>query len=197
MTATLDRPRSTPRDVKVHAEGNAVKLASHAVVPEHLLDGGEIVILAIKPSMWFVPLVSARWILAGIGLMALGMSEWSPPEFQWYFLRAGAWAAVLRIGWAILEWVSTLYVLTNHRLMRIRGVFHVELFECRLKKIQNMYLSLTLAERLTRTGTLVFMTAAAAGGGSAMWRIVARPLEVHEQVVAAIRKAQDRNGGAL
>jgi hypothetical protein len=203
MSATLQRPHSEPhsqrpqsldrRKVVVHAEGpadRAVNIAVAGVVPEHLLDGGEIVHLAIKPSMWSVLLVSGRWILLGVAMYFFSCSEWCPLQFHWYVYQAGFWIALGRLGWAVLEWVSTLYVLTNLRVMRLRGVFNVELFECRLQRVQNTFLTLSFAERLIRIGTITFQTAGQLG--TASWRMVAHPWEVHEQVVAAIHRAQDR-----
>jgi uncharacterized membrane protein YdbT with pleckstrin-like domain len=100
------------------------------------------------------------------------------------------------MGWATLEWVSRLYVLTNRRVMRLRGVFNVELFECALSRIQNTYVTLSVGERATRTGTVTFQTAGGPGA-EASWRIVARPLEIHERLREAIGRANRRNGNGL
>jgi uncharacterized membrane protein YdbT with pleckstrin-like domain len=147
--------------------------------------------LAIKPSMWFVALSSFRWVALGVAMMVFSTSDWSPGQFKWYIYYAGCWIALGRIGWSVLEWVSTLYVLTNYRVMRLRGVFNIDLFECRLRNVQNTFLTASFAERILRIGTITFQTGSA---GTASWRMVARPWEIHEQVVAAIRRAQDRNG---
>jgi uncharacterized membrane protein YdbT with pleckstrin-like domain len=115
--------------------------------------------------------------------------------------RGGGRLAVVvagaRLAWAILEWVSRLYVLTNHRVMRIRGVFYVELFECALSRLQNTYATFSPLERLSRTGTITFQTAAGGPGGTASWRIVSRPLEVHEKLREAIRREQNRGKNGL
>src|SRR5437016_3942167 len=39
-------------------------IVADVLVPAHLLDGGEIVIFAIKPSLWFVIFSSVRWLAA-------------------------------------------------------------------------------------------------------------------------------------
>lgn len=193
-----EEPRTgSPRQVVAHAEGRAgpaIGLAMEQVVPAHLLDGGEIVHFALKPSPWFVLIVSIRWIITGLALTYFSMSEWAPSGSRWYLWYLGFSLAAGRVGWGLMEWVSRLYVLTNRRVMRIRGVFNVELFECSLDRIQNTYLTLSVFERLTRTGTVTFQTAAGSGGstGTASWRIVARPMEVHEQLRDAVNRARNR-----
>jgi uncharacterized membrane protein YdbT with pleckstrin-like domain len=197
VKATLERPVKRPQGVVAHAEGRAgpvVGLELGQVLPAHLLDGGEVVHFALKPSPWFVVLVSIRWVAVGIALSYFSMTEWVPHASRWYLYYLGFSLAAARIGWGMLEWVSRLYVLTNRRVMRIRGVFNVELFECSLDRIQNTYLTLSILERITRTGTISFQTAAGSGGstGTASWRIVARPLEVHEQLREAVIRSRNR-----
>lgn len=201
MTVT-EKPQTRPaRDLVAHAEGRSgAVLTMQQAIPAHLLDGGEIVHLAIKPSPWFVLLVSLRWVLVGIAIMVLSMMEDLPIPFtsKWYLYHLGLWMAVGRLAWGMLEWVSRLYVLTNRRVMRIRGVFSVEVFTCSLDRIQNTYITLSVSERLTRTGTVTFQTAAAGGaGGAASWRVISRPLEVHEQLREAVRRAQNRGNHGL
>ena len=184
------------RNIVAHAEGStgtAVRLPVEAMVPSHLLDGGEVVHFAIKPSPWFVLLSSLRWVTAMVLVAGLGMTEVVTPSYRTYVLQMAILFAGARLGWAMLEWVSRLYVLTNRRVMSIRGVFRVEMFECTLDRIQNTGLTLSLSERTVRVGTIAIQTAAAgSGGGTGFWRMVARPLEVHEKLREAIRRALNR-----
>jgi uncharacterized membrane protein YdbT with pleckstrin-like domain len=201
VTVATD-PQPQDRNLALHAEGptsGVVRLPVEALVPAHLLDGGEVVLFAIKPSPWFVLIVSLRWLAVAILLGILANRDLLPSGVRWYLYQSAVAVAGFRLGWAILEWVSRLYVLTNHRVMRIRGVFYVELFECTLSKLQNTYATFSLAERLTRTGTITFQTAAAGGGpgGTASWRIVSRPLEVHQKLREAIRREQNRGNNGL
>jgi len=170
----------------------AVRLTSESVVPPHLLDGGEIVHFAIKPAPWFIVLVSLRWIVAAAMIACLAWADVVAPHYRVSALQAAVLIAAARLGWAAMEWVSRLYVLTNRRVMSIRGVTKVEVFECALDRIQNTYVTLPLLERLARVGTVTFQTAAASSGvgGTGAWRIVAKPLEVHEQLLAAIHRAR-------
>lgn len=174
------------------AAPGVVGLTTESIVPESLLDGGEVVHFAIKPAPWFILLVSLRWILAAAMVACLAWMDVVAPYYRMFALQAAVLIAAARLGWAAMEWVSRLYVLTNRRAMSIRGVTKVEVFECALDRIQNTYLVLSPPERLARVGTVAFQTAAASSGagGTGTWRMVAKPLEVHEQLLTAIHRAR-------
>jgi len=161
------------------------------LLPAHLLDGDEIVILAIKPSLWFVVFVSARWVTAMIMVTVLAgwLSAQIPPLRAELIVRGAVALAGARLGLAMLQWVSHLYVLTNRRVLRLRGIFNVDLFECQLTRIQHTYVTLAWYERLVGAGTISFSTAGSAAA-EADWRHVARPLEVHERVRSAVLRSQ-------
>ena len=206
MTVTVEKDRP-PRDAEAEPAGHdpalwsegpsggAVGLSVPLVVPAHLLDGGEVVIFAIKPSPWFVLLVSLRWIALGVVVALLAEAEFMPSAYRWYLYQAAIWLTAARLGWATLEWVSRLYVLTDRRVMRICGVFEADLFECALMRIQSTSATLPLAERILRVGTIRFETAGESGGAS--WRMVAKPLEVHQKLREAIRRAQNRGSNGI
>lgn len=166
-------------------------IAAGDLLPAHLLDGGEVVLFAIKPSPWFVLFVSARWLLAVGAIILLsswvatviGMSSGAPVVKAALTLGAG------RVGFAILEWASRLYVLTNRRVMRIRGVFNINLFDCSLLRIEQTQIVLSWYERLFALGTISFVTTSDRAFEVA-WPHVAHPAEVHEQVRAAISRAR-------
>ncbi len=195
MTATIEPGGRVAPGEAAQSEETApglVGLTTESVVPESLLDGGEVVHFAIKPAPWFILLVSLRWILAAFMIACLAWIDVVAPDYRVFALQAAVLIAASRLGWATLEWVSRLYVLTNRRAMSIRGVTKVEVFECTLARIQNTYLVLSPLERLARIGTVAFQTAAASAGtgGTGTWRMVAKPLEVHEQLLAAIHRAR-------
>jgi hypothetical protein len=164
------------------------------LVPAHLLDQNEIVIMAIKPSLWFVVFESSRWLII-LTLVALAAAGWGE-QLAWVHSRTVVQAAAVlmsaRVGFAMLQWVARLYVLTNRRVLRLRGIFNIQVFECGLPRIQNTFLTLSWYERLLALGSIHFATAGT-GQIEASWVNVNRPLEVHEQVRAAIHHSH-RNG---
>lgn len=193
--ATLRVVRAAePHLTEAGAQREAVGSAN--LVPAHLLDGGEIVILAIKPSLWFIVFASARWlVLMSLIIIAAGWLGRHLPHLNTPTIVHAALAlAAARVALAILQWVSRLYILTNRRIMRLTGILNIDLFECPLTKIQNTYLTLTWYERLTRLGTISFATAGT-GGIEASWINVNNPLELHERLRSAIHRAQKSQNG--
>lgn len=156
-----------------------------------MLDGDEIIQLSIKPSLWFIPLVSLNVLLAltfvavalGIAMHA-GSLTTGPVPFQ--ILAA---LAALRLGVATLQWASRLYVLTNRRVMRFKGVLNVEVAERRLLNIERVELDAPWYGRALRLASLRMHGSESAGSPLA-WDDVARPQEIHEIIVRAIRKVQ-------
>jgi len=199
MFATLARqPRSSLAMVEANAAAGPSAYAEDQALPAHLLDGGEVVELKIKPSLWFILFASFRMLLAMGLIVALSypLSRVLDPVglSRPLLLKVAMALAGARLAIATLQWVSRIYVLTNRRVMRIRGIFNVDIFECQLSRIQNTFMRLTLYERLFALGTIGFATAGT-GGIEASWENVNHPLEIHERVRAAIHKAQGRNGG--
>lgn len=172
-------------------------IGAASLVPAELLDGGEIIIFAVKPSLWFVFLQSARWLVAM--LAAVLLAHWFGEDLvgvhESTIIRAAVAIAGIRVGLALLLWVSRLYILTNRRIMRLTGIFNIDLFECQLTKIQNTVLTIAWYERIFGIGTISFATAGAGGGFEASWVNVNQPLEVHERVRAAINRAQRPGNG--
>src|SRR5262245_46491126 len=103
------------------APAPTMTLAADGLVPAQLLDGGEIIILALKPSLWFVPIVSLRWLALAVLLFAC--AQWSGlAGYSWTLIQVALIIAFGRLGYAMLQWASRSYYLTNRRVMRIRGV---------------------------------------------------------------------------
>lgn len=162
-----------------------------AAVPSDLLDGGEVVILAIKPSPWSVAFEVLPWVFGGAVLVAL--SPWL--AFGAWTLAAGSLAQLvmavvgLRLGLALLQWVSRVYVLTNRRVMRIRGVFRATIFESPLVKLINTGVTAAPHERAIALGSIWFNTGAATADGT--WYHISRPDEIHAQIRRAVERSLD------
>ena len=177
--------------VEVPPAGASLQV-EHAAVPRDLLDDGEVVVLAIKPSLWSVLFNSFQWFCAAGVVIAL----------DWWFggvlsaavrvpvIQIAVAVAALRLGMAVMQWVSQAYVLTNRRVMRIRGVFRADVFACPLVQIIGSQVTAGPHEALTRLGTIRFNTGHTTGDGS--WYHVARPDEVHAEIRRALERAIDR-----
>ena len=187
------RPRLAPRFVAAVDTAPTVRTSAESlVIPADILDGGEIVLLAIKPSLWFVVFDSARWIVVGALLLILAAVtplrpiDLSVPSITQlaFLIMAG------RMGVGLLRWVSQFYVLTNRRIMRLRGVFKADIHSCPLLRIRRTGVSVGLHERITNLGTIHFFVDAEPNP-DLHWRQVAHADEVHDR----IRRAIDRLPG--
>jgi membrane protein YdbS with pleckstrin-like domain len=194
MTSVLEKERFLA-DTPARATPGLV--VERALVPEGLLNGDEIVLLAVKPSLWFIPLRSGPYLLAAAALAALTCwlsRHGFPPDVARLGLQAAAAIALIRISVAMFQWASRLYVLTNRRVMRIKGVLHVHVFECPLTRIQNTHLSFSLPQRLLRIGSIHIETAGTLGGG-ATWEHLAQPTLVHTRLRNAIGRSHPSGQG--
>jgi len=173
------------------ADGGALTERAAAALTSRLLQPGETIVLLLKPSPLFIVLAPLGTLIA-IGLLtaiavvagdAIGLSS----SQQRGLAGVGVSLLMLRLAWQFLEWLSRLYVLTDQRLVRQQGVLRVNIFECPLSKVQHTDLALSLRERLTGLGTIAFSTAGT-GGIDAVWHMIARPMEVHQTVIEALRR---------
>jgi uncharacterized membrane protein YdbT with pleckstrin-like domain len=177
--------------------GTAVSLPMRDVLPAHLLDGGEVVHFAIKPSPWFLLLVSLRTLLAAALVGALAWTEVLMPDYRDYAFQLALLVAALRLGWAILEWTARLYVLTNRRVMSIRGILRPDVFACPLQRVQRTELTASAGERAVRAGTILIHTKANGDeAGKAAWAMVSRPNEVFERLHEAVERAHHKGNHA-
>lgn len=156
-----------------------------------MLDGDEVIQLSIKPSLWFIPLVAAKWVLA-MALLAAGVAVvmregWTREGLIVFQLLIGV--AAIRVGVATLQWASRLYVLTNRRVMRFKGILSVDVAERRLAQIGQIKLHIPRYGYALRLGSIL-MQLAEHDSAPLWWDDLARPHEIHEILERAIRKAQ-------
>lgn len=199
MTAT--KPRSKPdarvANLRAPAEGvtngdaDEAHPAAAVMLPADLLQPGEIIILLLKPSPWFIVLGPLKTLVAlSLATLAMIAAQFYVPPLgvsQREIALLGVALIGLRLFWQFLEWLSRVYVLTDQRVIRIMGVLRVSIFESPLRQIQHTSVLFSLRERLVGLGTLAFATAGT-GGYEAFWIMVDRPMEVHHKVVQTLRR---------
>lgn len=176
------------------AVGEAPAPAPATTVAEALggdfMSGGEIVLLAVKPSMWRMVFESAPWLVATLALSVLTLSMGSPIVGVSTSLAA---QLILLIGLgrlavAVLRWVPAWHLLTNRRLMDIRGVRTPRVSSLFLTDIAESETSATTPERLVGIGTITF-TPRLADQPPRLWRSIPDHIEVHDRIRRAIREA--------
>ena len=123
----------------------------------HVLRDGELVILILKPSVWFIPLSSIRFIAVVVLIVAatrLAATRDLIHVNTLALLEAGIFFIAGRVMWAVMQWTARLYVLTDLRIIRIAGVFNVSIFDCPLRKVARTRVIYTFRERLFAVGSI-------------------------------------------
>lgn len=196
MTGSEGRMSST----EASAEEPLVDVLAPAGMQQVLQDG-ETVILALRPSPWFI-LIDGSWvyfasIFVALLLAWLAHQPWSPvilPESQIFPLLATVLS--IRIVWKFLDWANRVYVLTDQRIMRRRGVIQYSLIEAPLDRIQHSAIFTRVVERVLGMGTIGFATAGS-GRFEVIWEMIANPLEIHRRVNDAIERYGRRGDHGL
>ena len=162
----------------------AVLLASH------ILRDGECVLLLLKPSMWFIVLTALPFAAIVAIFYIAGQIFTNPGRSQSVaYVEIAVGLIVARVIWATLQWMARFYVLTDMRVLRLGGIFNIELFDCPLRKVARTRRVAITSERIVRTGSIEIVPAEGEWRYST-WQTVARPAEVHEAIVAAIDRAK-------
>jgi hypothetical protein len=196
----------TPPDAsgKLNAEGSAGAVAPPAVplrrsslaalLAGHILQDGEVVILILKPSLWFLVLSSLPFA-AVTSIMLIWFLMYTDPMRPEKLAYSEVAVVLLagRLVWAILQWMGRFYILTDLRILRLGGVFSIELFDCPLRKIARTRVVASTLERIVRTGSIEIVPLE---GSWALgnWQTIDQPKEVHEQIVASINRAKQGGG---
>ena len=124
----------------------------------------------------------------GAHLAAEAFSQDVLRKVVFLFCAAAAW---LRIVIAAQQWRARLYVLTDRRVLCIRGVLRDDTFQCPLKGVCRTVLATAFLERAFGLGSLFFVVGdddECPGG----WVSIARPTEVEQIVNEAVRRARSR-----
>lgn len=200
--ANDDNTRRTPGSY--WAEGEPVlglpTNRADALLPADLLQGGEVIIMLLKPSLLYNLLACMEIVLTLVVLSAilLVIEPWLnarmtlpiPPRQLAALLLA---LAGLRVAWQFLQWIGEVYVLTDQRVIRVRNFFRPEVFQAPLARLQHTELIFSIRERVFGLGSIAFSTAGT-GLAEAYWLMIRRPLAVHRKIVQAINRAQGNSG---
>lgn len=160
-----------------------------ALLTGHILRDGEVVLLILKPSLWFIAFSAMRFA-AAVLIIAIGAQLWMDHSRAAESIAyAGAFLLAGRVMWAVLQWMGRLYVLTDLRIVRLSGVFNVEIYDCALRKVGTTRLTKTFREKLWRLGSIEILPSDDSCAPS-VWQTVKRPAEVHAKVQATIERAK-------
>lgn len=155
-----------------------------------ILRDGEVVLLMQRPSRWFILLSGLKFHAICVILMTVAVIyDERLANNSRQLIELGVFAMAGRLMWSVLQWMGRLYILTDLRILRISGVFSLNIFECALRKVARTMLEVTVQERLFRIGSIVIIPQDE-DTPIGTWQMVSRPRRVHEKVVAAINRAK-------
>jgi uncharacterized membrane protein YdbT with pleckstrin-like domain len=190
-------PHASPRTA--HAEGPEPVLGlpldrADAMLPVDLIQGGEIIILLLKPSPWFI-ILGCLGHLTALVIITIIASVLSLrgvlPLAHNDTMLVGMIAILVRLAWQFLEWLGRVYVLTDRRVIRRMGVLRLFTFETPLSHVQHTEMINLLRERLFGLGTIAFSTSGT-DIPEAYWVMLARPKAVHRKIIQAINRYSPR-----
>lgn len=165
-----------------------------AELTKDLVHDDEVIILLLRPSLWFVFLSSLGGLLF-IALVTFALAYMAKfmhqlPGIGWSDAQAfalGLSLAALRLGWQFLEWMSRVYVLTDRRVVSRTGVLRVVVFQTQLKNIQHTSVFAGVRERAFGLGNIGFATAGS-DTFEAFWTMIRQPFAIHKIVVETIER---------
>ncbi len=160
------------------------------LLASHILRDGEVVLLILRPSLWFVPLSCIQFLTVALVLtVSVRFMNIQSHATSRSLIECGVSAISARLVWATLQWFSRLYILTDMRLVSIAGVFQMQIFDCPLRKVVRTRVTRTDSERLTATGSIEIVPQDETSPFGE-WKTIAHPVQIHDQIVAAINKAK-------
>ncbi len=196
----VSQPQSLPA-LNVGSAGAAAPVAATPaplalLLTRHILQDGEIILLILKPSIWFIVLSMLRFAAAVLIYMLAGIvfDEHMPGPGRFY-VESGVFLLAGRLMIAILQWMARLYILTDMRIVRLSGIFTVNIFDCPLRKVARTRILYTVRERLFGMGSIEIIPSDEEYP-IGVWQMVARPVAINDQVVAAINRAKQGRLGA-
>ncbi len=150
--------------------------------------GGEEVVLDLRPHWWFF----AKQLLALLGAIALGI----------VFLAFGVTGVLnfvpgvlllLAVAWfakAYSVWATTNFIITTDRIVSRRGVLSRTGIEIPLERVNTVFFSQSLFERIIRSGDLVIESAGEMG--SSKFTDIRRPLDVQNEIYTQMEANENR-----
>ncbi len=159
---------------------------------EELLDDGEVILLATRPSGWFVLVTS--WPVLAMGAVILAAAVVADKGFGAAIqLRTVGFVygvvGSIRLAVGCGEWVGRLYILTTRRVLRVSGVMRATIEQCPLRAIAETTLAATTIERPLGVASLSFQD----DQGQTLqpvWTCLSRAAEVRDVVDNAILRVR-------
>jgi uncharacterized membrane protein YdbT with pleckstrin-like domain len=164
--------------------------------PRKLLNDYETVVLDLHPHWWFFgwPAVTTAGTVI-LSLIVRAQLDGATETALSYLLLA---ALIVSVAWLIvrlLDWRTTYFVVTSHRLIFRRGLLSRSGIEIPLEKINNVNFHQSIAERILGCGDLIIESASE--GGQSRFTEVVNPDRVQGIIHTAIQERLQNGPGMV
>lgn len=164
------------------------------LLASHIIRDGEVVLLVLKPSFWFFIFNSVAFIVFVLMLAAAIDAVYDRRIHDHFIYETALFFIAGHLMWTTLQWMGRLYVLTDMRILRLSGIFTIDVFDCPLRKIIRTRLVSPFREKLVGVGSMEIIPKDESTP-TAIWQTIRKPIEVHERVIAAINRAKQSGTG--
>jgi uncharacterized membrane protein YdbT with pleckstrin-like domain len=124
-------------------------------------------------------------VLAGVAILAFALVMLLLPRF-----RLVGWLAIVvavvptvEMTRIILDWVNERYIITNRRVMEVKGIVNKQVSDSALEKVNDVKLKQSVAGRMLGYGTVEIITGSDIGVN--MFRRIADPLRFKRAMLNA------------
>lgn len=161
--------------------------------PRDLLNQGEKLVLDLRPHWLFLVPSGGALIAAIIGSLLI-LVGWSPDGTIGSIMQIVCAIAVIgTAGWfgiTYLKWTTTNFVLTSDRLISRVGVFAKEGLEIPLERINTVFSSQSVFERIVGAGDLAIESAGERG--TQEFTDIRKPAIVQKEIYVQIENNENR-----
>lgn len=191
----LPNASTTDRWSRFAGSASSAVGVAQAVSPHNMLHENEIVILMVRPSVWYIFVTSSTYIIVVLALALL--SETSRVIDKMIGLQTMltiiAILVACRLLYGVMEWIGYHYILTNCRLITIQGLLQPQIAQTVLGRITDITLTQSLPQKVLRAGTLGFSFEATQMLGGT-WHWIRSPQRVEQQIRQAIGRYRGKMG---
>ena len=159
--------------------------------PRKLLNTGERLVVDIHPHWWYFA-KQALALVVSIGLLIFFRTkDWDVPTL---IMAALTLVSLLWFVGRYLKWMTTNFAVTSHRVIFREGVIAKKGIEIPLDRVNTIFFSQGILERMLRTGDLTIESAGERGTQS--FSDIRRPSKVQNEIYRLIEEEQDEHASA-
>jgi membrane protein YdbS with pleckstrin-like domain len=159
--------------------------------PPKLLNDGEDLVLDLRPHWWYLAGPTSLLVLALVLLVIAGAADL--PDVLVWALAGVVVGSLLWFAGRYARWATTNFVVTSDRIVYRHGVVAKRAIEIPLDRVNTIFSSQSIFERVLRSGDLTIES----GGelGHETFTDIPRPAAVQQEIYRQIEVDQSRRGG--